>query len=75
MARQGEIQGIDDHGFREDGSVGIILSSIYVVLARESISRSHLCSWSNPPDNVKVLKEERPMSLLMRQFMRVFQVG
>ena len=43
----------------------VILSGVYVVLVRERISRSHLCSQSNYPDNVKVLKEERPVSLAM----------
>ena len=75
IVRQGEIKGVDDHGVREDGSVCIILSDVYVVLVREGISRSHLCSWSNIPDDVKVLKEERPASLASRKFARVLQVG
>ena len=53
----------------------VVLSGINMVLMRESISGSHLCSRSNLPDNVKVLKEERPVSLVMREFVRVLQVG
>ena len=75
MVGQGEIKGIDDHGVREDGSVCIILCGVDVVLAREGISRSHLCSWSNLPDDVKVLKEEGPACLVTRKFARILQIG
>ena len=34
MVCQSEIQGIDDHGVREDGSMGIVGSGIEVILAR-----------------------------------------
>ena len=63
MVEQDEIKGIDNHWFREDGSV-------YVVLVREGISRF----WSHLPDNVKVLKEEGPASLAMRKFVRIHQI-
>ena len=75
VARQGEIKGINDHGVREDGSVHIIISGVQVILAREGISRSHQPSRSNLPDDVKVLKEKRPVSLTTREFARIFQVG
>ena len=75
MMREGEIEGIDDHGVRKDGSMRIILSGVDMVFAREGISRSHLCSRSNFPDNVEVLKEERPTSLGTRKFVGILQIG
>ena len=53
----------------------VILCGVDVVLVREGISRSHLCSWSNLPDDVKVLKEEGPACLVMRKFVRILQIG
>ena len=75
VASQGEIKGVDNHGVREDGSIGIILGSIKVIFSRKSIGWSHLCTRGNLPDNIKVLDEEGPMSLLAREFVRIFQVG
>ena len=75
MVGQGEIKGIDDHGVREDGSIHIIPSGIQVILAREGISGSHLCSWGDLPDDVEVLEEEGPVSLEMREFVRILEVG
>ena len=45
-----------------------------MVLLREGISRPHLHSWGDLPDDVKVLEEERPASLVMREFVRVFEI-
>ena len=75
MTGQGEIEGIDNHGIRNDGGMCIILHGVNVVLPRERISGFHLCCRSNLPANVKVLKQERPASLVMREFAGVFQVG
>ena len=75
MVGQGEIEGIDDHGVQEDGSVCIIHSSVQVVFMREGISRSHLHPRGDLPDNVKVLEEEGPASLATRDFVRVLEVG
>ena len=75
MTGQGEIEGIDNHEIWNDGGMCIILCGINVVLLRERISRFHLCHRSNLPANVKVLKQERPVSLAMREFAGVFQVG
>ena len=42
---------------------------------RESICESHLHARGDPPDNVEVLEEEGPVSLLTREFVGVFEVG
>ena len=75
MVGQGEVEGIDNHGVRKDGSVHIISSGVQVILLRKGISRSHLHSWGDLPDDVKVLEEEGPASLVMREFVRIFEVG
>ena len=75
MVRESEVEDIDDHRIWEDGSVCIISSGIQVVLSREGISRSHLCSWGNLPDNVKILEKEGPVSLAMRELARILEVG
>ena len=75
MAGQGEVEGIDNHGAREDGSVHITHCSVQVVLLREGISRSHLCSWGDLPDDVKILEEEGSSSLATREFVRIFEIG
>ena len=68
MTREGEVKGIDDHRIREDGSVCVVGSGIQVIFLRKGISWSHLCSWGNLPDNVKILEKEGPASLVMREF-------
>ena len=75
VTREGEVKGIDDHRIREDGSVCIIGSGIQVILLRKGISGSHLCSQGNFPDDVKILKKERPTSLAMREFVWILEVG
>ena len=75
VAREGEIEGIDDHRIWEDGSVCIVGSGIQVILSRKGISGSHLCPWGNLPDDVKVLEKERPASLATREFVQILEVG
>ena len=75
MVGQDEIKGIDDHGVREDGSIHIIPSGIQVILAREGVSGSHLCSWSNLPYDIEILEKEGPASLATRKFVQVLEVG
>ena len=75
MAGQDEVKGIDDHGIRKDRSVDIVLHGVKVILLRESISRSHVCSWGNCPNDVKVLEKEGPASLSLREFTRVLEIG
>ena len=57
---------------RKDGSIGIVLSGIEVILPRKSISRSHVHSRGNFPDEIKVLKKKGPASLSSREFAQVF---
>ena len=75
MAREGEVEGINDHRIWEDGGVCIVGSGIQVILSRKGISGSHLCSWGNLPDNVKILEKEGPASLPAREFARILEVG
>ena len=46
-----------------------------MILLRKGISRSHLCSQGNLPDNVKILKKEGPATLVMRELVRVLEIG
>ena len=71
---EGEGEGIDDHRVREDGGICVISSGIQVILSRKGISGSHLCPWSNLPDNVKILEKEGPVSLATREFVRIFKI-
>ena len=75
VTREGEVEGIDNHRIREDGSVCIVGSDIQVILSRNGISGSHLCSRGNLPDDVKVLEKEGPASLVMRELVRILEVG
>ena len=75
MVREGEIEGIDDHRIWEDGGVCIVSSGIQVIFLRKGISGSHLCPRGNFPDDVKVLEKEGPVSLAMREFAWIFEVG
>ena len=42
---------------------------------RKGICRSHLCPRGNLPDDVKILEKEGPVSLVTREFARIFEVG
>ena len=75
MTREGDVEGIDDHRIWEDGGVGIVGSGIQVILLRKGISGSHLCAWGDLPDDVKILEKERPVSLAMREFVWILEVG
>ena len=75
MASQCEVKGVDDHGVRKDGSGSIVLHSVKMIPLRETVSRSHMSSRSNLPDDIKVLKKKGPLSLLSREFMRVLEIG
>ena len=46
-----------------------------MILLREGIHRSHLCSWGNLPDDVKILEKEGPASLVTRELARILEVG
>ena len=74
MAREGEIESIDDHWIRDDGGIDVVSRGIQVILSRESIHRSHLHSRGHFPDNVEILEKEGPVSLSTREFTRIFQI-
>ena len=46
-----------------------------MILPRESISRPHASTRCDFPDEIKVLKKERPASLPSREFARVLEIG
>ena len=46
-----------------------------MILSRVGISRSHLRPRCNLPDDVKILAEEGPVGLVMREFVRILEVG
>ena len=75
MAREGEIESIDDHRIREDGGIHVVSRGIQVILSRESVHRLHLHSRGHLPDNVEILEKEGPVSLMTREFVRIFQIG
>ena len=75
MAGKCEVKGVDDHGVWKDGSISVVFSGIEVIPPRESISRSHVSSRGDFPDEIKVLKKKGPASLLVREFARVFEIG
>ena len=56
-------------------SGSIVLRSVKMIPLRESISRSHMSSRSNLPDDIKVLKKKGPLSLPLREFTRVLEIG
>ena len=70
-----EIKRVDDHGFRQDGSISIVPRGVKVIPPRESISGSHVSPRGDLPDEIKVLKKEGPASLSTREFTRVFEIG
>ena len=75
MAGQREVKGVDDHGVGKDGSISIVLSGVKVISPRESISRSHVSSRGDLPDDIKVQKKKGPASLPSGEFARVFEIG
>ena len=72
---QYEVKGVDNHGVRKDGSISIVHCGVKMVPLRESVSQSHMCSRSDFPNNIKVLKKKGPSSFPLREFMRVFEIG
>ena len=75
MAGKCEIKRIDDHGFRQDGSISVVPRGVKVISPGESISRSHVSPRGDLPDEIKVLRKEGPASLSTREFTRVFEIG
>ena len=74
MAGEDKVEGVNNNRLGKNGDVDIVPGSVKMVLARQSIGRSHMLAWGNRPNNVKVLKEERPMGLPVRKFSRVLEI-
>ena len=55
MAGEGEVEGINYGGFRNNGGVIIVEGSVDLVIARESIGGSEFSARKDLPDDVKVL--------------------
>ena len=55
MVGKGEIEGINDGGFRNNGCVIVVKGRVDLIIARESIGRSEFGAREDFPDNVKVL--------------------
>ena len=69
-----EIKRVDDHGFRQDGSISVVSCGVKVIPSGESISGSHVSPRGDLPDKIKVLKKEGPSSLATREFTRVLEI-
>ena len=72
---QREVKRVDDHGVGKDGSISIVPSGVEVIPPGESITGSHVRPRGDFPDEIKVLKKERPASLLPGEFVGVFEIG
>ena len=58
LVGQYEVKGVDNHGVRKDGSISIVHCGVKMVPLRESVSQSHMCSRSDFPNNIEVLKKK-----------------
>ena len=75
MAGESEIKSIDDRRIRDDGGISVVGGGVNLVVAGKSVGGSKFGARENLPDNIKVLEEERPAGLSMREFTRVFDIG
>ena len=55
MAGKGEIKGINDSGFGDDGGIVIVKGSVDLAVAREGVGRGEFGTRENFPDDVEVL--------------------
>ena len=72
MVGEGEVEGINYGGFRDDRGVVIIKRSVDLVVARESVGGSEFSTRENFSDDVEVLQEKRPLGLSTREFAGIF---
>ena len=70
-----KVKGIDDNWFGNNRSINIIGGSVNEVAMREGVGRGHFGTREDFPDDIKVLEEEGPASLLSRWFARVLYIG
>ena len=74
MTGESEVQGIDNNQFGNNGSIDIVRGSVNEVTTREGIGGGHFGTREDFPDDIKVLEEERPVSLASRQLARVLYI-
>ena len=55
MTGKGEIKSVDNCGFRDNSSIGIVRGGVNLVVVEKGISRSKFGTWENFPNNIKVL--------------------
>ena len=55
MAGKGEIEGINDGGFGDDGGIVIVKGSVDLVVTGEGVGGGEFGTGENFPDDVKVL--------------------
>ena len=67
MASEGEIEGINHGGFRNDGGIVIVEGSVNLVIAREGVGGGEFGTREDFPDDVEVLQEKRPSGLPTRE--------
>ena len=65
MAREGEVQSLDDYWVWDNGNIYIVIGGINEVFSRKGVSRRHPCTRCDLPVDIKVLQKQGPMSLLM----------
>ena len=53
----------------------VVKRSINIVFVGKSVSGAHLRIRSNNPFNAEILEEEEPMSLSVREFATILDVG
>ena len=52
----------------------VVGRSINIVFVEKSIGGTHLRTGSDDPFNIEIVEEERPTSLLVREFLRILDV-
>ena len=75
VVSEGEVEGLDKDWFRHDRSINIIQGGVDKVTAREGISWGHLGTREDFPNYIKILEEQGPAGLVLRQFAGVFDIG
>ena len=75
VTSKSKVQGIDNHWLRNNRGVNIIQGSVYGITMRQGVGGGHLGTRKDFPKYIKVLEEEGPVSLALRQFVGVFDIG
>ena len=75
MMGEGEVEGVNDDWVGDDRSIDVVGGGVNEVTGREGVGGSHLGTQEDFPDDIKVLEEQGPASLVLRQFARVLYIG